>query len=892
MIFFLLHKIDNIFFKCKAFLLCTCLFLSVLFSLSISANCLAQNQNEQADFTFETMLQPEDPALLRLKRGDRAMREHLYENAIENFKEYRKYVGDRQPDLSRALGKLAEAYFASGELQEAKKILQEEKIKRKELPELMQGWLLYLEAKIMLQEKLWKDCLQLLDEPAKKIDYGPYTEAVLLIRLDCMAELSLWQKSVDEIEAFLQQNPDADKFSLRSRLIKAYLASGNTDKALQNIENISGKITPADEFEFKQLQILAFTAAKQFPSAYKQFQEIKSRVPTEVDADWWRLSWILAELAFAEEKFTEAEEIHRIALSLAADQDSRVKSSIRVADCLIRQGKDEQAKYSLQEFRHNFADRIEYIQVTLRLAELMSATKSNLKAAELFTELAEHPKTEASLRCKAAIQAADCLERDGQFPDAIAAYRKAAAICAGTAQKAAEALANAAKIAASTQDYTLAATIFQELAEKYPATELGKRARFEQASNLYKATKYEEAVKIFLLFTEEHSEHKLFWKAKLFAGIAGRLLSTDKKEFLEAAASLLETARNCGNEELAMEAYFEAFQAQMSATAFSEAVELLQEADKLLPKSSNNHLIKYHLCSLLFRLGREDEAIKNTKEFMEKYSTWSTAGNLCLLAGDYFASKADYQQAREYYSLLQDGSHDSSLIAIGIYEDARCAFLLDELQEATELLNKLLEKSENTYKIDAILLAKAEYLLGDILTKQGKYEEARKYFALARNDARDSELGFAALGRQAEMLMDLAEENPQSWDKAIECLQEILKPDNAASEELKEMARYRLAKCMLGKGNNQEAILIFQDIYLNYVTDRDQGKVRSWRYYYLSVFELTALLERKGDTESLRRAARLYEDLANSGLPRSKEAALKAKKIREKHKLGEGSLEK
>ena len=62
--------------------------------------------------------------------------------------------------------------------------------------------------------------------------------------------------------------------------------------------------------------------------------------------------------------------------------------------------------------------------------------------------------------------------------------------------------------------------------------------------------------------------------------------------------------------------------------------------------------------------------------------------------------------------------------------------------------------------------------------------------------------------------------------------------------------------------------------------------MRPWRYYYLSVFALTQLLERQGDLDSLRKAARYYEDLAASKLPRSQEAAMKAKAIRERHQLG------
>lgn len=97
------------------------------FTFSGGSLSLAAEVPPQPDFTFETEAVPEDPALLRLQRGDQAMREGLYENAILNFREYRRFVGNRQPDLSRALGKLTEAYLAAGNLPSAIQSLQEEK---------------------------------------------------------------------------------------------------------------------------------------------------------------------------------------------------------------------------------------------------------------------------------------------------------------------------------------------------------------------------------------------------------------------------------------------------------------------------------------------------------------------------------------------------------------------------------------------------------------------------------------------------------------------------------------------------------------------------------------------------------------------------------------------
>lgn len=78
------------------------------------------------------------------------------------------------------------------------------------------------------------------------------------------------------------------------------------------------------------------------------------------------------------------------------------------------------------------------------------------------------------------------------------------------------------------------------------------------------------------------------------------------------------------------------------------------------------------------------------------------------------------------------------------------------------------------------------------------------------------------------------------------------------------------------------------EIYLNYVSDRQNNIHREWRYYCLSVFKLGELLRQRGDLDSLRKAARLYQDLSNSNLPRANEAHDLAQEIRSRYNLGEG----
>jgi tetratricopeptide (TPR) repeat protein len=857
------------------------------FTFSGGSLSLAAEVPPQPDFTFETEAVPEDPALLRLQRGDQAMREGLYENAILNFREYRRFVGNRQPDLSRALGKLTEAYLAAGNLPSAIQSLQEEKKNRAALPDPMLAWLIYLEAQILFKQGNWSACLGVLSAQAEDFGYGIYSDQVLLLRLDCLAQLEQWQQLIGILEKHLQE-PGSGTFALQSRLIKAYLAAGKASQAMARLAEISGKVTVAEEFEYKVLQVMSLAASEQIDQAFTLFQEIRSRCPEEPDADWWRLIWYLAETGYRLKRYSEAEAAYRQGMLVAVNADGRGKCLQRIADCQILQDKITQARQTLEEYRQSYPERPEYITVTMRLAELLQKTDNTLKAAELYGELVDHPRVPVEQRYQAAIQRATCLVRDGQYTEAIAAYRKAATL-SGTEQiAAAEALIWAAETALAAKDLPQAATLYQEVADRYPQTEQGSRARFEQARCLFDHAKYVEAAAVFQVFVTEHPEHALVWHARLQAGIAGKQLAQTPEEFSKAAAVLLEIARTCPDAELAMQAFLESFQAQQTAGKLDAAAEILQEAIKQQPESKYLHLLKYQLAAVNFQLGREEQAVQTADDFFAHYPELPLAADLYLLTGDYFASAGDYARAQTYYSKLHRPPFDSVLVPVGMYENARCSFLLDKLDNARELLNLLLTKGEGGFKLEPLLQAKAEFLMGDVLAKQGNYEEARKFFAFARNNARDHELGFAALGRQAEMLMSLAVNNPASWDKAIECLNEILKPENSASAGLREMARYRLGKCLEGKGDTQGAILIFQELYLNYVTDRDAGKIRNWQYYYLSIFDLTRLLERKGDLESLRKAARLYEDLAASNLPRSAEAAIKAKMIREKHNLGEG----
>ena len=158
--------------------------------------------------------------------------------------------------------------------------------------------------------------------------------------------------------------------------------------------------------------------------------------------------------------------------------------------------------------------------------------------------------------------------------------------------------------------------------------------------------------------------------------------------------------------------------------------------------------------------------------------------------------------------------------------------------------------------------------------------------------AGDGDLSYAALGRQGEMCLVLAESDTtkvkdlEMLKKAEQCFQRIVDSKSTASVDLKDMAQYRLAVCHERQGDNEAALEAYRKLCYAYQAAQMNSVVHSWFYYTKSALAAAQLLERLGGKENLRQAMRLYQDLADAELPASKEALLRAEEIRKAYAFG------
>jgi hypothetical protein len=213
---------------------------------------------------------------------------------------------------------------------------------------------------------------------------------------------------------------------------------------------------------------------------------------------------------------------------------------------------------------------------------------------------------------------------------------------------------------------------------------------------------------------------------------------------------------------------------------------------------------------------------------------------------------------------------------------ALCSYRLEHLGTADILLDELLALDNPKPKAD--VLARAELLYGDSLSKQDQYEKAIPHFAHARDLGGDTRLGLAAEGRRGDMLYALASADKARLEEATQCFVALTEGRNTPAD-LWELAMYRLAKCYELAANNDLALKSYLAIFYQYEQDRKQGRRRDYLYLGRSIYDATRLLEISGRKTDLTTAATLYEYLADLELPTAEDARRRARQIRERHDL-------
>ncbi len=851
-------------------------------------------QAPATEFLFPEDNSAADAIQLHRRRGEQAMADGLYSNAVGYFRQYCLAAGATEPHASMARARLGNALLASDAPAEAATILQEwlNGQGAKAAPAERDMLNLFL-AEALLRTNRPEDAMKLLPDLASRPVTSPVRFPAMRLLADTLMRSKEWSRIIELLEPCLQDYDAKDprRNELLLTLGQVQLAAKHFDQSISLLGQLGPGLREDQELTKQLLLVRCYSGKGDTAKALELFKAIQGRCPVAPAPSWWAAVWPLAQSCGADAKLhTEAIQLCNLASQTASTDSDRLHAGMLLVKILVQQKQSAQARTALLSLIEKYPDAPERSQLTMQLAELKQAAYERQGAAELFLSVAQDAKQVKALRYRAAMQAADCLTQDGAIEEAAAIYRLASTL-GDTPEKSATALLLAAekkaKAALAKPELTAeAAKIYLEVADKYGAQiPAARESRLEAGRLLAAADQAAEALKQFQLFCSANPKSPRIWEAKLAAGITQKQLAKDNKDSLGAVlTSLYELASQCPVEVISSQAYLEAAQVALTLEDQPRAVTILNEFTSRFPDNESARIALHRAIVLSFQLNRNEEAVNLGRQFLQRYPRLPESAEVALLIGDQLRLEGKYSAAQSFYAFIKLPTFTGPLVPLAAFEVAECLRKQSKYAEAKEALVPLLTP-DNPLHADRQLQARSQMLFGDILSAEMKTADARQAYAAARNLAGDTVLGYAALARQAEMYISDAATTPDSWKNALSCLQAISAASIKLPVDLRQRATYLRAQCAENTGDAATAINLYNELRVEYEADRSEKIPSSSKYYALAVWDVTRLWELKGDIDSLRLALDAYESFAATALPRASDAKARAEAIRKKHHL-------
>ena len=856
---------------------------------------------EQASvFRFEEAPKQDEIAQQNLTKGIKAMSDGIYNIAADFFREYRKSVEFHEPEFAMGSAYLAEALMGQNLLKEAEETLKDHEARSpglKPADSQIKAKLAYVWGQICFMQKRYDDCLKRLLPLTKQGSEPSFIEKATILCADAYAQQANWNALKTLLVNFLQTpGVNAKNFEIQKRLVNVHFLTGNPVAAEAILSQIETPKKTEDQLSLNLMKTLCLALQQRTDDAVKIFNSISAQCPETADAEWWKVLWTLADALFAQKNYAYAETLLPFAIKTSSNEKEKIASSLLLAKTQIELNKSSQAQDSLEVIRKEHPDYPQLNEVIFKLAQLYERNNSHRTAAELFAQISENKSLNADFRTKAAFEQAKSLVTDGQWKAAIDTYVKAEGI-ADTPESKAQALFNAAELAEKINDTDHAIKLYNNIADQYTKTSLAPEARIREGNALLKRQNYEQAVIAFRQFTIDYPTHKLSPYAKLQHGAALRMGADTPDAARKAAVYLKEISENMPDPDQAAQALLEAYQAASKAQDFTLALDMLNIVVERYPDSTYIPQALYQRVLVKLAQAANDAAIEDAELFFKQYPQHPLAPDLYIITADIYASQSNWVKAQQLYLRLHNTQPSSKLNMMALYEAALCAYRQNHPQSAIDILQSLemaaaSAKDKKLSESEILFHAKALMLKGDVLALQKEYEKARQAFTEVMDKVGECDLSYAALGRQGEMCLVIAESDTtkvKDFDmltKAEQCFLRILDKNSTASLDLKDMAQYRLAVCYERQGKTEQALDAYRKLCYAFQAAQMNHVTHSSFYYTKSALAAAHLLERLGGKENLRQAMRVYLDLADAELPASKEARLRADEIRKAYAFG------
>ncbi len=823
------------------------------------------------------------------EKGRRAMGDSLYEAAERFFTEYRDAARGREPACTDAVYRLVQALMMQKKVDAAAAALAEydaggkhtQDANYREKLEIWRGIVL------MDQNKL-EDARRIFQAVADSSSNEGRRDQALEQLGDALARMGRWPEAEAVFRRILQHLQPGKEPELRRRanigVLKSLLGGGDPARGEAYMAGLAKENAPET---LKPYRCLLMLARQQTDDAWKLFQECRKEPAAATGTDFWLIAGKMAEALSAAKRFAEARDALEASLSAAPSATESRQTRLRMVECITAQGKTEAAIASLEQFMTDFPGAPELVPAGMSLADLLRQAKRFLPAAERYRAVADNKAATADLRQRAAYSRALCLRDAGRLEDAAAAFALASWL-GQTPQQQSDSLLLAAETAFAAGRFTDAATWYGKAADSFPFLPTAEKARFNQAVAMERDGRAAAAAAVLRDFIAAHPAGEFQQPARLELGRALK----DAADFPGAIRELNAFVKDTPASPLAPQALLEAHSAAVGNDDMPQAVAFLSRLLDEYPESTLAADALYERTRLRFMQGESQAAEKDAAAFLEKYtpSRSPKGADILMWLGDYFQNTGRAAKAEESYMGVAAQYPASPIAPDALLAAAKSAFRRGNPERAAKLADPLFRDYAQSMSPD--VRAQACLMRGDILAGQGRHDEAFAQFTAAAAADPGTAAAFAAEGRRAEMLYNLADGKPENLEKAAGLFRTLAGNEKAPKAE-REKARYRLAKTCekqaqaggeKAKSLQKEAVKEYLEIVYDYDLDVRAGKTRDWFYFARAGLDAAQLLVL---SEEYEQAARLYERVGAAGIPESIEARAKAAEIRKVHRLDE-----
>ncbi|MES2201089.1 MAG: tetratricopeptide repeat protein [candidate division FCPU426 bacterium] len=474
------------------------------------------------------------------------------------------------------------------------------------------------------------------------------------------------------------------------------------------------------------------------------------------------------------------------------------------------------------------------------LASCYLAEGDAINARDQYREFRRLQGPSNPFYAEAGLREADAMFEAGQFGESEQAY--AALLSSKGSPQVPGARYGLAWIAFQQKRWQDSASQWKRLAEDFPQHPLAAESLLHAGDSQYNLSRYEDALALYRRAAKSGAGTLLEAQARYQAGWAGyRMKNFDqahadwsiaaakfpdearaaesrywmawalfrKGEFVPAAAAFADLAQRYPQSTLVNEATLRQADSLYNAKSYEEAIALYKGLVTRAPKDSRVAAALHGIQWCYYALGRDEEAVAASKEFLQKYQKAEFAPEIQFRVAEHYLNRGDFGKAEKELDALKNNYPGSSVDLGATYWRGQARFKNLQFNKAIQDWKQVVEKAPGNP-----LAPRAQFKIGMAYYRLQEYPEALEAFAKTL-DAYGNTLDVAA---DAQFNRGMTFKRMQKDKDAEEAYAAVIK--DYPLSPLANMARIRIGYIHEDAGRFEQAIAAYKDL-----ASHDPGKL-------------------------------------------------------------------